>query len=408
MFDVNKIREDFPMIRNHPDLIYLDSGATSFKPQCVVDEVCRYYEYENANIHRGDYDISYRVSKVYDDTRKTVARFINAPKEECIVYTYGATSSLNTVAINAGKKFLKPGDVILTSKVEHASDILPWFKAAEESGAIIRYVPFDQHAIMNISDYEKCFFDDKVKIVALPYVSNVMGYIYPVKEITRIAHEHGALVSIDGAQAVPHLKVDVSDLDVDFLSFSSHKMLGPAGIGILYGKYELLEQMDPIFYGGGSNARFYDDGSIILQKTPEKFEAGTPCIEGVLGLRKAIEYLESIGMDEIMEYGVELSDYFISKLEQMDHVEVYNKGSKAGIVAFNLKGIFAQDAASYFNKMGISVRTGNHCAKLLHHVINVNETIRASMYLYNTKEEIDRFADVIRDTTIEKCVDSIL
>ncbi|MBR4470347.1 MAG: aminotransferase class V-fold PLP-dependent enzyme [Erysipelotrichaceae bacterium] len=408
MFDVKEIRKDFPMITNHPDLIYFDSGATSYKPQCVIDEVRNYYEFDNANIHRGDYDISFKVSKIYDDTRKTVAGFINAPRKECIVYTYGATSSLNTVAINAGNKLLKKGDVILTSEVEHASDILPWFIAAEKSGAQIRYIPFNEHALMDLKDYEECFKDGKVKIVALPYVSNVMGYIYPIREICMIAHKYGALVSIDGAQGVPHLKIDVQDFDIDFLSFSSHKMLGPAGIGVLYGKYDLLEQMDPIFYGGGSNARFYEDGRIILQKTPEKFEAGTPCIEGVLGLRKAIEYLESIGMDNVMEYGIELSEYFIEKLEKLDNVEIYNKGSQSGIVTFNIKGIFAQDAASYFNKMGISVRTGNHCAKLLQNVIHVNETIRASLYIYNTKEEIDRFIDVIKDTTIEKCVDSVL
>lgn len=408
MFDVKEIRKDFPMITNHPDLIYFDSGATSYKPQCVIDEVRNYYEFDNANIHRGDYDISFKVSKIYDETRNIVAGFINAPRKECIVYTYGATSSLNTVAINAGNILLKKGDVILTSEVEHASDILPWFIAAEKSGAQIRYIPFNEHALMDLKDYEECFKDGKVKIVALPYVSNVMGYIYPIREICKIAHKYGALVSIDGAQGVPHLKIDVQDLDIDFLSFSSHKMLGPAGIGVLYGKYDLLEQMDPIFYGGGSNARFYEDGRIILQKTPEKFEAGTPCIEGVLGLRKAIEYLESIGMDNVMEYGIELSEYFIEKLEKLDNVEIYNKGSQSGIVTFNIKGIFAQDAASYFNKMGISVRTGNHCAKLLQNVIHVNETIRASLYIYNTKEEIDRFIDVIKDTTIEKCVDSVL
>lgn len=408
MFDVKEIRKDFPMITNHPDLIYFDSGATSYKPQCVIDEVRNYYEFDNANIHRGDYDISFKVSKIYDETRNIVAGFINAPRKECIVYTYGATSSLNTVAINAGNILLKKGDVILTSEVEHASDILPWFIAAEKSGAQIRYIPFNEHALMDLKDYEECFKDGKVKIVALPYVSNVMGYIYPIREICKIAHKYGALVSIDGAQGVPHLKIDVQDLDIDFLSFSSHKMLGPAGIGVLYGKYDLLEQMDPIFYGGGSNARFYEDGRIILQKTPEKFEAGTPCIEGVLGLRKAIEYLESIGMDNVMGYGIELSEYFIEKLEKLDNVEIYNKGSQSGIVTFNIKGIFAQDAASYFNKMGISVRTGNHCAKLLQNVIHVNETIRASLYIYNTKEEIDRFIDVIKDTTIEKCVDSVL
>ncbi len=408
MFDVEKIRYDFPMIRNNPNLIYFDSAATSFKPQCVIDEVLHYYEYTNSNIHRGDYDISFEVSKLYDDTRKQIASFIGAKRKEEIVYTYGATSSLNTVAINFGNKFLKPGDVILTSMVEHASDILPWFKAAERSGAKIEYVPFPSNGKFDLDAYEKCFEGKNVKIVALPHVSNVLGYIYPMKEIARIAHEHGAYIAVDGAQAVPHIKVDVQDLDIDFLSFSSHKMLGPSGIGVLYGKYELLDQMDPIFYGGGSNARFYPDCSLILKETPEKFEAGTPNIEGVLGMDQAIRYLSSIGMDEVEAYGTELSDYFISRLDELDTVEVYNHGSKAGIVTFNMKGIFAQDAASYFNKQGIAVRTGNHCAKMLHEIIGVNETIRASFYIYNTKQEIDRFIEVIKDTTLEKCVDSIL
>ena len=408
MFDVEKIREDFPMIRNNPDLVYFDSSATSFKPQSVIDEVLRYYSSVNSNIHRGDYDISYEVSKEYDEIREKVARFINAERKDCIVYTYGATSSLNTVAINFGRKFLKKGDVILTSLIEHASDILPWFRAAEESGAVIEYIPFHDDATFDMEAYENCFRNGNVRIVVLPQVSNVMGYIYPIREIARIAHKNGAYISVDGAQSVPHIRTDVQDLDVDFLSFSSHKMLGPSGIGVLYGRYELLEQMDPIFYGGGSNARFYPDGSVILKNTPEKFEAGTPNIEGVLGMGKAIEYLENIGMDEVEEYGAMLGNYFIEKLDRMDHVEVYNRGTRAGIVAFNLKGIFAQDAASYFNKMGIAVRTGNHCAKMLEKVIGVNETIRASFYIYNTKEEIDRLVDVISETTLEKCVDSIL
>ena len=408
MFDVEKIRKDFPMIVNHPELIYFDSAATSFKPKCVIDEVMDYYQFNNVNIHRGDYDISFAVSKRYDDVRKTVARFINAKRPEEIVYTYGATSSLNTVAINFGKKFLKKGDVILTSEVEHASDILPWFKAAEASGSSISYVPFPKSGRFDLEAYEKCFEDKNVKIVALPHVSNVLGYIYPMKKIARIAHEHGAYIAVDGAQAVPHIKVDVQDLDIDFLSFSSHKMLGPGGIGILYGKYELLDQLDPVFYGGGSNARFYPDCSIILKNTPEKFEAGTPDIEGVLGLGKAIEYLQDIGMDEVEAYGKKLADHFIAKLEKLDNVTVYNHGAQAGIVTFNVNGIFAQDAASYFNKQGIAVRTGNHCAKMLDQIIGVNETIRASMYIYNTEEEIDRFVDVIKDTTLEKCVDSIL
>ena len=408
MFDVNKIREDFPMIVNNKDLIYFDSSATSFKPKCVIDEVMNYYTLYNSNIHRGDYDLSVKVSKEYDDTRNVVARFIGVKDPHTIVFTNGSTSALNLVAYNFGKIFLKENDVILTSQVEHASNILPWFKAAEIAKAKISYIPLDKEGIFNLDSYEKCFENQKIRVVVLPQVSNVMGYIYPIKEICEIAHKHGALVSVDGAQSVPHIKVDVSDLDVDFLSFSSHKMLGPSGAGVLYGKYELLEKMEPMMYGGDSNARFYNDGTIILKKVPEKYESGTPCIEGVLGLRKAVEYLEELGMDNVERYGEDLTKYFIDKLDKLDNVEIYNKTSKAGIVSFNLKGIFAQDASAYFSKCGIAVRSGNHCAKLIHNIIGVTESIRASFYIYNTYEEIDRFVEVIKDTTIEKCVDSIL
>ena len=408
MFDVNKIRDSFPMFRNNPELIYFDSSATSLKPQCVIDTVVNYYEKKTANIHRGDYDISFDVSKAYDNTRKTVAGFIGAQDPNCIVFTSGATASLNTVAINFGKKFLTEGDVILTSELEHASNILPWFKAAEESGAKIEYVPLNVDGSFNLSEYVKCFENKRIKIVALPYVSNVLGYINPVKQICRIAHENHALVCIDGAQSVPHIPTNVKEDDIDFLAFSSHKMLGPSGVGVLYAKFDLLNQMDPIFYGGGSNARFFKNGDIMLKNSPDKFEAGTPCIEGVLGLQSAIKYLETVGMEKIAEHCEQLSNYFADKLNDLENVTVYNRGSKAGIVTFNLKQIFAQDAASYFNANHISVRTGNHCAKLLPNIINASETIRASFYLYNTFEEIDRFVELIKDTTIEKCVDSVL
>lgn len=409
MFDVNKIRKDFPMFKNNPDLVYFDSSATSFKPQCVIDTVTDFYTKKTTNIHRGEYDMSADVSSKYDETRKVVKNFINAKDEKEIVYTSGATASLNIVAQAYIQKFLTSDDAILTTQVEHASSILPLFNASKKNGIQIKYIPLNDDASFNLEKYEQMFKENNnIKIVCLTYVSNVMGYIYPMKQIVSIAHKYGALVSVDGAQAVPHIKVDVQDLDIDFLSFSSHKMCGPDGIGILYGKYDLLEKMDPVFLGGGSNARFDNQGNIVLKHAPEKFEAGTPNIEGVLGLNSAINYLENIGMNNIEEYCAYLTEYFMSKLSKLDNVEIYNSDSKTGIVTFNVKGIFPQDVASYFNSQNMTVRNGNHCAKILFNIIGATETIRASMYFYNTIDEIDKFIEVIKDTTIEKCVESVL
>lgn len=408
MFDVEKIRNDFPMIKNNPNLIYFDSSATSFKPQCVIDEVNNYYCHLNSNIHRGDYNISVKVSKLYDDTRKVIANYINCDDYRCIVYTSGATASLNLVAYSYILNNLNENDVILTTLTEHASDILPLFEVSKKTKSKIEYIELNSDGTFNLNNFKKCFINNNVKFVCLPQISNVLGYINPIKEIVEIAHQNNALVSIDGAQSVPHMKVDVKDLDVDFLSFSSHKMLGPAGIGVLYGKYELLKKMDPTLYGGGSNARFNSNGEIILKEVPEKFESGTPNIEGVLGLNKAIGYINSIGIENIEEYQKELSEYFINKLQGLDNVILYNPKAITGIVTFNIKDIFAQDAAAYFNSKGIAVRTGNHCAKLLFNVIGATETIRASLYFYNTKEEIDKFVEIIKETTIEKCVDVVL
>ena len=408
MFDVNKIRNDFPMFSNNPNLIYFDSAATSFKPQVVIDTVNDYYTNTNTSIHRGDYNLSHLISSKYDDTRNVVKEFINADSNLEIVFTSGATASLNLVAYGYALKHLKKDDVILTSYLEHASNILPWFKVAKVTGAIIKYIPLNEDGTFNIEEYKKCFIDNKVKIVAITHVSNVLGFVNPIKEICSIAHENGTIVSVDGAQSVPHLKIDVKDMDIDFLSFSSHKMCGPAGIGVLYGKLDLLKKMDPINLGGGANARFDKDGNVTLKEVPEVFEAGTPNIEGVLGLASAIKYLESFGMDNIEEYCKQLSEYFFEQLSKLDNVKIYNKGSQNGIVTFNVKGIFAQDAASYFNANNIAVRTGNHCAKILNNIIKTNETIRASMYFYNTKDEIDYFINIIKQTTLEKCVESIL
>lgn len=397
------------MIKNNPDLIYFDSAATSFKPEAVIDSVNDYYCKHTSNIHRGDYDISHYVSKLYDDCRKTVKQFINAADDKCIVFTSGATASLNTVAYAYGLQHLNSNDTILTTAVEHASSILPWFKVAQMKKCTVQYIPLNNDASFDIDKYEQCFINNpNIKIVALTHISNVTGLVFPIKEICQIAHKYGAIVSVDGAQSVPHIKVDVNDLDIDFLSFSSHKMCGPSGVGVLYGKEELLQKMDPLFLGGGSNARFDIDGNYLLKNYPDKYEAGTPCIEGVIGLNEAIKFLDNIGMDEIADYQSQLNRYFLGKLSQLDNIEIYNINSSSGIISFNVKGIFAQDVASYLNKNNIAVRSGNHCAKLVHNVLHVTESIRASLYFYNTFEEIDKFIAIIKDVSLEKCVDSLL
>jgi len=409
MFDVNKIRKDFPMLINNPELIYFDNGATAFKPKKVIDTVSHYYAYVNSNIHRGDYDISYMVSNEYEETRKTVQRFINAKDAKEIVFTSGASGSLNLVAYGYGQKYLNEGDIVLSTEAEHASNILPWFKACEVSKAKVEYIELNKDGTFNMDNYINCFEKfANIKIVSITHVSNVLGYAYPIKEICKIAHEHGAIVNVDGAQSVPHMKIDVQDLDVDFMSFSAHKLGGPDGTGVLYGKYDLLEKTDPFMLGGGSNARFDICGNILLKSTPYKFESGTPNVEGVLGLKSAIEYLESIGMENIEWYESELHKYFISKIQELPNIELYNPKANNCIVTFNVKGIFAQDVASYLNKYHIAVRSGNHCAKILLNVIGVSETIRASLYFYNTKEEIDKFIDVIKDVTLEKCIGAVI
>lgn len=389
-------------MQSHP-LVYLDNAATTFKPQCVIDAVVRYYTEQTTNVHRGDYEISYQVSEAYEKTREDVARFIHAnPKE--IVFTAGASASLNLVAYGYGRKYLKPGDVILSTEAEHASNILPWFKVTEETGAKLEYIPLTEDGQLTLENFRKAMHE-KVKIVAVADITNVLGYVAPIEEMTRIAHEHGAIVVCDGAQSVPHTPTDVKAWDVDFLAFSAHKMCGPTGIGVLYGKFELLQKTDPFMLGGGSNARFDMCGNILLKDAPYKFEAGTPNIEGVLGLQQAVRYLEKIGMDKIEAYEHELKAYAIEKLKKLDNLILYNPSSPTGIVAFNVKDVFAQDAAGYLNSKGIAVRSGNHCAKILLNVLKTSETIRASLYFYNTKEDVDRFVQACSEITLENCVE---
>ena len=408
MFDVNKVRNDFPMLKNNPDIVYFDSAATSLKPDCVIKAVSDYYSKYTSNIHRGDYDISFVTSKAYDDTRKIIQKLINANDEKEIVFTSGDTESINTVAYGYLETHLKKGDVILTTELEHASSILPIYRVCEKTGAEFKFIELNEDGSFNIEKYKECFNKYNVKFVCITYVSNVLGYVNPIKDICKIAHEHNVLVSVDGAQAVPHIKVDVMDEDIDFLSFSAHKMLGPSGVGVLYGKLNLLDDTTPLMLGGGANARFDNCGNVILKNTPIKFEAGTPNIEGVIGLGKAAEYLMEIGLDNIHKNDSELVKYAIDQISKLDNIVLYNKDSECSLVTFNVKDVFAQDAATYLNKNGICVRSGNHCAKILHNIIGTTETIRASLYFYNTKEEIDKLVEVLKSTTLENCIGAVI
>lgn len=402
MFDVNEIRKDFPMLVNHPELIYFDNGATSLKPKCVIDAVNDFYMHHTSNVHRGDYAIAAQNDALYDETRKQVAKLINCTPDE-VVYTHNVSHSMNQIAYGMGHDFLKAGDTVLISKVEHASNILPWFHLEQEHGIKVRYIPTDDEGNISIEEFEKCF-DETVKAVSVAEVTNVLGSVQPVKQMCRIAHEHGAYMIVDGAQSVPHMPVDVRALDIDFMGFSAHKMCGPGGVGILYGKKELLEKMTPMLYGGDMNARFYSNGEVILKDVPVKFEAGTPNIEGVIGTGEACRYLMQVGMDNIHQYEMELRAYFCEQLSKLDNIVIYNKDNLSGPIDFNVKDVFAQDAASYLASKNIAVRSGNHCAKLLHEVIGTDQTLRASLYFYNTKEEVDRFVKEAANITIENAI----
>lgn len=401
MLDVDKIRKDFPMIENNPDLVYLDSAATSLKPQCVIDAVVDFYARHTSNVHRGDYRVAEINDKLYDGTRNLVAELIHCDKDE-VVYTHNVSHSLNQIAFGL-KPMLKKGDTVLITYAEHASNVLPWFALQKEIGINIEYIETDNEANITIDTFKKAMHEG-VKVVSVAKVTNVLGSIQPVKEMCEIAHSYGAYMIVDGAQSVPHMKVDVKDLDVDFLGFSAHKMCGPSGVGILYGKKKLLDAMEPVFYGGDMNARFNKDGEMLLKDTPVKFEAGTPNIEGVIGTGAAIQYLLSIGLDNIHEYEKELRAYAIDKLSQLDNIEIINPDNLYGPIDFNAKGVFAQDAAGFLASKNIAVRSGNHCAKILHNIIHTDQSIRASLYFYNTKEEIDRFVEACKEITLENCV----
>ena len=384
-------REDFPMLDQ--DIVYFDNGATTLKPKCVTDSVVKYMTSHTSNIHRGDYDAAVITNKLYDETRDVVAKFVNCDARE-VIFTSGTTMSINQVAFGFMKKHLKAGDEVLLTKSEHASNILPWIKLCEEIGIVIKYMELDSNYELTVDSVNKAI-TDKTKVISIAHVTNVIGDVRDVESIGKICHDKNIYFCVDGAQSVPHMKEDFKNSNIDFLSFSGHKMCGPTGVGVLVGKYNLLEEMDPLCYGGGMNNFFEADNSYELKNAPIKFEAGTPPIAEVIGLREAILYLESIGMDKIHEYEMELKHYLIERLEKIDNIILYNKNSNSGILAFNIDGVFAQDSSVYLNHYKIFVRSGNHCAKMLKDEINIKNTVRCSMYFYNSYEDVDKLVDAL-------------
>lgn len=398
MLDVKKIRQDFPML-NHKmmqgkPLVYLDSGATSLKPQSVINAVCEYLTNYSGTCHRGDYDLSYEVDVAYEGARKKVADFIHAKSEKEIVFTSGDSEALNLVAFGYVLPHIQKDEEILLTVAEHASNILPWFEVEKMTGAKVKYIDLDQEGRLTLENVEKVI-SERTRFISIAHVTNVLGYEAPIKEITALAHRHGIKVIVDGAQSVPHMKTDVQDSDIDFLAFSGHKMCGPTGIGVLYGKYDLLQETSPTRFGGGSNARFNSCGVVSLKNAPAKFEAGTPNIEGAIGLGAAIDYLSQLGMENIHQYELELRQYAIDQLSKLDNVEIYNPHG-VGPIAFNVKGVFSQDMASLLNSNGIAVRAGQHCAKILDEYLHVTQTLRVSLYFYNTKDEINQLVAVCK------------
>ena len=391
-------REDFLLLNQN--IIYLDNGATSLKPKVISQTVSDYYNNYSANAHRGDYDLSLKVDSKYEETRKLVKDFINAKTTKEIIFTSGATDSLNKIIFGFFKNYLKTNDEVLLTKSEHASNILPWFELADELNIKINYIPLENLEVT--LDNVKRSITPNTKVISIAHITNVVGDIRPIKEIISYAHSKGILVVVDGAQSVAHMQVDVQELDIDFLAFSAHKMLGPTGVGVLYGKEELLNNMHPIIFGGGMNASFQFDGTRIYNDTPTCFEAGTPNIAGVIGLGEAIKYLNNIGMDKITNYEQNLKKYAISKLKTINDIIIYNENSQSGIITFNIKNIFAQDLAIYLNKYNICIRAGNHCAKILNEDLGIKNTCRISLYFYNTKEEIDYLVKVLSNPNIKE------
>ncbi len=385
--------EDFPMLKK--GIVYFDNAATTYKPKSVINSLIDYNVNFTANSHRGDYNTSFKVDDEIDKTREKVRKFINADLKEEIIFTMNTTDSLNMVVNGFFEQILEKDDEIILSKAEHASNILPWIMLSLKKGVKIKYIPLDEENKIKIENI-KNLITNKTKVISLAYMTNVIGDKRNIKEISKLAHQNNIFVVVDGAQSVPHIKTDVKELDCDFLAFSAHKMCGPTGVGVLYGKYELLKKMIPNKVGGGMNES-YTEHSIEFETIPLRFEAGTPNINGIIAFRHAIEYLEKIGLENIERSEKYLRKYLIKELLKIPYIEVLNPNSDGSIVLIKVKDKFAGDVGLYLNSKGICVRSGKHCVKMLKDESGFDDTVRISLYFYNTYEEIDYLIYCLKD-----------
>lgn len=394
--------KDFPTLnreRNGKRIAYLDSAATTQKPKIVIDAIKDYYENTNANPHRGAYELSVLATEAYDEAREKIRRFINAEYFEEIIFTKNATEAFNLLAISYGMNFINEGDEIVISIAEHHSNLIPWQQVAKAKGAVLKYMYTDENGELTEEEVHSKI-TDKTKIVSITHVSNALGTINPVKEIAEYAHSKGAIVIVDGAQSVPHMKVDVRDVNADFLVIAGHKLLAPMGIGVLYGKKELLEKMPPVLFGGDMVEYVYEQET-TFNVLPYKFEAGTQNVEAAVGLSKAIDYLNEVGMDNVERIEKELMSYAVDEIRKLDYVKIYGTRDiekRGGVLSFEIKGVHPHDVASIFDTFGVCIRAGNHCAQPLMRYMEINATSRASIYFYNTKEDIDRLVEAIKKT----------
>lgn len=395
--DIEKIRSDFPVLNqtiNKRPFVYFDNAATSQTPKQVVDALTEYYYRYNSNVHRGIHYFSQIATEKFETTREHVRSFINAEKREEIVFTKGTTESINLVASSFGKKYIGEGDEVVITAMEHHSNLVPWQEICRLNKAVLKIVPFDEQGEVHLDELEP-LLNERTKIIAIPHISNTIGTILPVKEITQLAHKHNIPVLIDGAQASPHMKVDVSDIGCDFYCFSSHKMFGPTGVGILYGKMGWLEDMEPYQYGGEMIDTVTLDQT-TFNEVPYKFEAGTPNIAGVVAFDAAINYIEALGFENISAHENELLIYATRQLQQIDSLRIIgNANNKASLISFVVDGTHPYDMGTIIDKLGIAVRTGHHCAQPVMDFYGIPGTIRASFAVYNTKEEIDRLVEAI-------------